>query len=95
MVARRQRSSLTRAAVALTAIAGLLAPPSTSQAQDPGMSMIRDTEVEEIIREEATPLFKAAGLNPDAIQIHLIQTHKCESTLQQFQQTRRQAFGSA
>jgi predicted Zn-dependent protease len=76
MVARTKCSSFTRTALAMAAIAGLAAPPVTVQAQDQGMSLIRDTEVEEIIREEATPIFKAAGLNPEAIQIHLIQTRE-------------------
>jgi len=74
MVARRQRSRFARTALAAAAAAGLVAGPVPSQAQDEVPSVIRDAEIEEIIWEEATPIFKAAGLNPDAIQIHLMQT---------------------
>ena len=73
MVARTKRSSLARSAVAIAAIAGLAGASGPVRAQeDPGISLIRDTEIEEIVREDATPIWKAAGLNPDAIQLHLV-----------------------
>lgn len=37
------------------------------------MRLIRDAEIESIIRTYATPLFQAAGLNPSLIHVHLIQ----------------------
>ncbi|HET9159039.1 MAG TPA: M48 family metalloprotease, partial [Caulobacteraceae bacterium] len=74
MVARTKARSFARTAIALAAIGGLMTPTATVHAQDDGMSLIRDTEVEEIIREEATPIFKAAGIVPENVQIHLIQT---------------------
>lgn len=64
---------LARAAVLTSGVAGLLLPPAAAQAQsDLGGGIVRDAECEEIIRGEASPIFKAAGLNPDNIQIHLI-----------------------
>ena len=37
-----------------------------------GMSLIRDTEIENTIRDYATPLFAAAGLQPDNIRIFIV-----------------------
>ncbi|MBT4710525.1 MAG: M48 family metalloprotease [Alphaproteobacteria bacterium] len=37
-----------------------------------GQGLIRDAEIEHISRAWATPLFKAAGLNPADVEIHLI-----------------------
>ncbi|MCB1784406.1 MAG: M48 family metallopeptidase [Alphaproteobacteria bacterium] len=39
-----------------------------------GMTIIRDTEIENTLREWSTPIFKAAGLNPEAINIILVQS---------------------
>jgi predicted Zn-dependent protease len=39
---------------------------------DPGPSIIRDTEIEEILHVDADPVFAAAGLNPQSVQIHII-----------------------
>jgi predicted Zn-dependent protease len=60
-----------RAVIALAGALGLVVSPTISSAQS-GLSIIRDTEVEDILRAEATPIFKAAGLQPDNIKIHLI-----------------------
>ena len=57
--------------VALTA--GALAPISVAYAQDePPVSLIRDTEIEAILHEDADPVFRAAGLDPKAVVIHLV-----------------------
>lgn len=37
-----------------------------------GLSLIRDTEVENTIRAYATPLFTAAGLNASAVNVHIV-----------------------
>jgi predicted Zn-dependent protease len=51
----------------------LLAPVERALAQDQGgVSIIRDTEIEEILHEDADPIFVAAGLDPKSVQIHLI-----------------------
>lgn len=44
-----------------------------SQAIAQGRTIIRDAEVEGIIHAYATPLFEAAGLEPDSVRIRLIQ----------------------
>lgn len=49
-------------------IVGLSAP-----AQAQGRQLIRDAEIEHIVRAYATPLFQAAGLNPQAIDVYLVQ----------------------
>jgi predicted Zn-dependent protease len=41
-------------------------------AQEPGVSIIRDTEVEEILHADADPIFVAAGLDPKNVQIHIV-----------------------
>lgn len=38
--------------------------------------MIRDVEIENIIREYATPVFEAAGLNPKSIKTYLVNDHR-------------------
>ena len=44
--------------------------PQAAQAQ--GRRIIRDAEIENIIREYATPLLQVAGLNPRAVDVYLI-----------------------
>ena len=46
----------------------LLAPP----VQAKGLSIIRDTEVENTIRAYAAPLFAAAGLDAEAVSVHIV-----------------------
>ncbi|MEO8926776.1 MAG: M48 family metalloprotease [Caulobacteraceae bacterium] len=63
-----------RAAVGALSLAAMLAVPAAqviAQGQ-PGVSLIRDTEIEEILHSEADPIFAAAGLDPKSVQIHLI-----------------------
>jgi predicted Zn-dependent protease len=55
-------------AAALLVAAVVVVSPSRAQ----GLSIIRDAEIENTIRLYATPLFRAAGLNPSDILIHLI-----------------------
>ncbi len=40
------------------------------------MSFIRDAEIETIIRTYATPLFQQAGVEPSAVQIHLVNSRE-------------------
>ena len=51
-------------------VACLITPLRDSSAQ--GRTPIRDTEIEATIRAFATPLFRAAGLSPDAVRIYII-----------------------
>jgi predicted Zn-dependent protease len=46
--------------------------PGPTHAQQQRISFIRDAEVETTIRAFATPLFVAAGLDPGAIRVHLV-----------------------
>ncbi|NBX66663.1 MAG: peptidase M48 family protein [Proteobacteria bacterium] len=48
----------------------LPAPISAQQ----GMSIIRDTEIEQALREWSTPIWRAANLNPDTVKIVLVQS---------------------
>jgi len=45
---------------------------STALAQSGQLSLFRDAEIEDTIRLYATPLFETAGLDPDSIEIHLV-----------------------
>lgn len=49
--------------------------PSVSSADNAPLSLIRDTEIENILRSWSNPIFNAAGLNPDAIDIILVQSN--------------------
>ena len=59
-----------------TALAALTALSLTLQAAparaDEGVALIRDTEIEEILRRDSEPIFKAAGIDSDSIDILLI-----------------------
>ncbi len=57
-------------AVTLAIAAGLSCAPAVTKAQR--ISFIRDAEIEDTIRTFATPVFQAAGLNPSAIKVHLV-----------------------
>lgn len=56
--------------VALVASLSLSAP-SPASAQD-GLSLIRDTEIEEILLKDSVPIFQAAGLDPKSVHILLV-----------------------
>jgi predicted Zn-dependent protease len=45
---------------------------SPAQAQSGGMTVIRDVEIEKSLRDMATPIFHAAGLNPKSIRIVIV-----------------------
>lgn len=51
---------------------GLALQGQRAQAQDAPMSLIRDTEIEDILKDDAAPLFAAAGLDAKSIHILLI-----------------------
>lgn len=54
------------------ALAALLALFNSTAAFAQGRSLIRDAEIEATIRDFATPLFHAAGLDPEAIDIYIV-----------------------
>jgi predicted Zn-dependent protease len=55
------------------ALLAILAPLAPTPAQAQGRTIIRDAEIENIVRSYATPLFQAAGLNPQSVDVYLIQ----------------------
>jgi predicted Zn-dependent protease len=58
-----------RVALIATVALSLVTPV---HAQSGGISLIRDTEIEEILHREADPIFAAAGLNPKDVKILLV-----------------------
>ena len=50
----------------------VLAPVAQAFAQGRSEYLIRDAEIESILKGYARPIFKVAGLDPDAVQIHII-----------------------
>ncbi len=72
MIAKPLR--LLRAAIGVAAVVSTLAvstAPAYAQG-DPGVSIIRDTEIEAILRKDSDPIFIAAGLTPRNVQIHIV-----------------------
>jgi len=41
-----------------------------------GISLIRDTEIEEMIRKDSDPILKASGLNPKAVRFYLVNSNE-------------------
>lgn len=68
---RRFGDKAVSALSALALLAATLVPTAPAQAQD-GPSLIRDTEIEEILHRDADPLFAAAGLDPKTVRILLV-----------------------
>jgi len=69
----RVRRKRTRpAAAALAALLLLVGASNPLHAQQQRISFVRDAETEHIIRLYAAPVFRAAGLNPADISVHLI-----------------------
>lgn len=64
-MASPKRVSVVIASLAAMAMS-LWAPVANAQ------GLIRDTEIEEIIRKEANPVIIASGLNPDSVHIYLV-----------------------
>jgi predicted Zn-dependent protease len=65
--------SVFRLALAATVAASLVLRPGMAAAQfAPGDSLIRDTEIEEILHRDVAPIFSAAGIDPKGIQIVLV-----------------------
>ena len=54
------------------AVSTLLSPVAAGAQSSDTPSLIRDTEAEEILREDADPVLRAAGLNPSDVTIHLV-----------------------
>jgi len=63
--------SVSRVVLAAVIAAGVLASPRPAAAQD-GESLIRDTEIEEILARDSAPILKAAGIDAKNVEIVLI-----------------------
>jgi predicted Zn-dependent protease len=46
--------------------------PAPAESQGNRIALVRDAEIENIIRGYATPIFNAAGLSADSVEIHLV-----------------------
>lgn len=71
----RKRGIARRLCVALSVVSILASGASAPQvalAQDSGPSLIRDTEIEEILHHDADPIFAAAGLDPKNVRILIV-----------------------
>ncbi len=64
--------SVSRLALAVTLTASLALAPAAARAQDGGMALIRDTEIEEILHKDSDPILEAAGINAKDVKILLI-----------------------
>jgi predicted Zn-dependent protease len=51
----------------------LVASPASAQSR---VSVIRDAEIEQLLRRIADPIFRVAGLHPDAVDVYLVQDDK-------------------
>lgn len=58
------------AALAIAAVALTAAVPAAAQSR--GISLIRDTEIEEILHKDTDPILKAAGISADGVEIVLV-----------------------
>jgi predicted Zn-dependent protease len=63
--------SASRIVLAVAISASVLLRPGLARAQD-GETLIRDTEIEEILHSDADPILKAAGIDPSTVQIVII-----------------------
>jgi len=70
---RRRKLPFLRAALAGALCLSLMATPTARvEAQGGALPMIRDAEIEAILREEANPIFIAAGLKPEDVSLYLV-----------------------
>src|SRR5665213_2893302 len=68
----RRRARLAASVGAVLATLALWVPAPRAQEDGDSTSLIRDTEIEEILHEDADPIFIAAGINPKAVTLHII-----------------------
>jgi predicted Zn-dependent protease len=61
-----------RKLIALSLTAGLALVPVSASAQQRDLTIIRDAEVEQLLRDYATPVFRVSGINEGATKIILV-----------------------
>jgi predicted Zn-dependent protease len=66
------RSRASKLTALLTAAALVLAPVAVSAQENKGPALLRDTEIEQLLREYTRPILRAAGLEKHNIQIVII-----------------------
>jgi predicted Zn-dependent protease len=74
MAAQALRSAVSTLCAIALLMAQLVVVAPTAQAQTRGndIRLIRDAEIEELMRRYLKPIFEVAGINPGAVDIHLI-----------------------
>src|SRR4029077_16224155 len=70
--AARALALLTAFAVALVPTAAVAPTPSRAQSLPPGLPVIRDAEIEQLLRDYTQPILRAAGLAQQNIQVTII-----------------------
>src|SRR5438045_3924223 len=66
------RSRASKLTAVLTAAALVLAPVAVPAQENKGPALLRDTEIEQLLREYTRPILRAAGLEKHNIQIVII-----------------------
>ena len=56
----------------LTAFMSISLTSAAAQAQAKGLPLIRDAEIEGLLRLYTRPIFKAAGINPKSVKVYII-----------------------
>jgi len=74
------RRRLMAGAMAALALASLYAPVARAQDDGDSETILRDTEIEEILHKDADPVFVAAGLDPKTVKIILVGTKEINAT---------------
>jgi len=64
--------SVSRVALAAALALSFVLRSGPAAAQGSGESLVRDTEIEEILHNDADPIFRAAGIDPKDVQVILI-----------------------
>ncbi|MGF7160434.1 putative Zn-dependent protease [Rhodoligotrophos appendicifer] len=66
------RSLAARACALVLAVAVFMTGIGIRHLEAAGLPLIRDTEIEQLLRDYATPVFRAAGLRPDGVNVYII-----------------------
>jgi len=66
---RKRRLGFGKILASLAAAATVIAAPA---AQAQGISLLRDAEIEKFLEDYSYPIFRAAGINPDSIEILIV-----------------------
>ena len=71
-------ASLRRLCACLLAVAMAVTmpPPSYAQAPRSGLPIIRDAEIEQLLRDYLAPILKVAGLTQQNVQVVIVRRHR-------------------